>query len=231
MSGLAASMFGPLPVAVFFEASGIVRDALIGKGVNAVSVDIRETERPGPHIQADVFEWLEAGWAGAIMHPTCTWMCGSGLHWNARVPGRNLMTEWSLHQVRRLMASPIERWAIENPRGVIGSNIRPADQVIQPWQFGDDASKETHLWLRNLPPLEIRQEWRCHGRIVRDPNTGKMVERWANQTDAGQNKLGPSEDRWAERSQTYAGIAEAMARDWAHLFAEPVPLNLFGEAA
>lgn len=226
----AVALFGLLPVAVFFEASGVVRDALIRRGVNAVSVDLRPTERPGPHIVGNVFEWLDAGWAGAIMHPTCTWMCVSGLHWNHRVPGRAMMTEWSLRQVKRLMRAPIDRWAIENPRGAIGTRIRLADQRIQPWQFGDDASKETHLWLRNLPPLTIHAHLRRGGRMVVDPTSGRMVERWANQTDSGQNREGPSSERWAIRSETFPGIAEAMGRDWGPVFAEPVPLNLFGEA-
>jgi hypothetical protein len=234
----AVALFGLLPVAIFFEASGIVRDALIDVGVNAVSVDLRETERPGPHIVGDVFEWLDAGWAGAIMHPTCTFMCGSGLHWNARDPRRNLMTEYWLNRVRMLMRAPIPRWAIENPRGaienprgVIGTQIRPADQMIQPWQFGDDASKETHLWLKGLSPLAIYPEWRCAGRVVRDPNTGKWTERWSNQTDSGQNKLAPSDDRWAQRSETYPGVSREMARQWAPLFALPAPRDLFGEVA
>jgi len=225
----AIALFGLVPVAVFFEASGVIRDALIDVGVNAVSVDFRETERPGPHIVGNVFDWLDAGWAGAIMHPTCTYMCGSGLHWNSRNHGRNLMTDYWLHLVRRLMAAPIPRWAIENPRGVIGTAIRPADQMIQPWQFGDDASKETHFWLKNLPPLKIKREWRCNGRIVRDPRTGKAVERWANQTDSGQNRLAPSEDRWAARSETYPGVAREVARQWGPLFDQPVPRDLFGE--
>lgn len=225
----AVALFGLVPVAVFFQASGVIRDALISVGVNAVSVDLRETERPGPHIVGDVFDWLDAGWAGAIMHPTCTYMCGSGLHWNARVPGREMVTLYWLQLVRRLMAAPIPRWAIENPRGAIGTAIRPADQFIQPWQFGDDASKETHLWLKNLPALKTERAWRCHGRVVRDPVTRKWVERWSNQTDSGQNKLAPSADRWAERSETYPGIAREVARQWGPHFGQPLPRDLFGE--
>jgi hypothetical protein len=227
----AIALFGLLPVAIFFEASGAIRDALIDVGVNAVSVDIRETEKPGPHITGDVFEWLDAGWAGAVMHPTCAYMCGSGLHWNERVPGRCIMTDYWVHRVRLLMRAPIPRWAIENPRGVIGTRIRPADQMIQPWQFGDDASKETHFWLKGLAPLQIRPEWRCPGRIVRDPNSRKWVERWSNQTDSGQNKLPPSEDRWAERSETYPGVAREVARQWGPQFGMPIPRDLFGEIA
>ena len=103
--------------------------------------------------------------------------------------------------------------------------------MILPWQFGDDASKETHLWLRNLPTLDIDPAWRCAGRVVRDPVSHKMVERWANQTDSGQNNLSPSDNRWSARSETYPGIAREFARQWGPHFGQPLPRDLFGEAA
>jgi hypothetical protein len=104
------------------------------------------------------------------------------------------------------MAAPIPRIAIENPIGCIGTRIRPADQIIQPYEYGDDASKATCLWLKGLSLL--RPTARVAGRIV----DGK--ERWANQTDSGQNRLAPSADRWKLRSTTYPGIAAAMADQW-----------------
>jgi hypothetical protein len=110
------------------------------------------------------------------------------------------------------MAAPIPRIAIENPIGCIGTRIRPADQIIQPYEYGDDASKATCLWLKGLSPLLPTA--RLGGRIVSDPRTGKTVERWANQTDGGQNRLAPSADRWKLRSTTYPGIAAAMADQW-----------------
>lgn len=106
----------------------------------------------------------------------------------------------------------ITKWALENPVGCIGTRIRKASQTIQPYDFGDDASKRTCLWLHGLPPLVFAPAKRIHGRMVE--YKGRMVERWANQTDSGQNKLAPSEDRWAERSLTYPGIALAMADQW-----------------
>jgi hypothetical protein len=100
--------------------------------------------------------------------------------------------------------------ALENPVGIISTNIMPASQYIQPYQFGDDASKKTGLWTRNLPPLVLDPAERVAGRIVGWPRgSGKMVERWSNQTDSGQNKLGPSDDRWKLRAETYPGIARA----------------------
>jgi hypothetical protein len=165
---------------------------------------------------------------GAVMHPTCTYLCASGLHWNVRDPARAAKTKAALNDIRRLMAAPIRRWAIENPRGCIGTAIRLADQMIQPWQFGADASKETHLWLKGLPPLPIRPKARCAGRLVEWPKgSGRMVERWSNQTDSGQNSLPPGQDRWALRSETYPEVAAAMAESWGAVFADPAPVDLF----
>jgi hypothetical protein len=79
---------------------------------------------------------------------------------------------------------------------------------VQPYEFGDDASKKTGLTLKGLPKLKIDPEKRVPGRIV----NGK--ERWANQTDSGQNKLGPSETRAIDRARTYPGIADAFAEQW-----------------
>lgn len=141
-----------------------------------------------------------------IAHPPCTYLCSSGLHWNKRVPGRAAKTEEALSFVRRLLDAPIPRIALENPQGCISTRIRPADQYIQPYDFGEDASKKTGLWLKNLPRLVPTK--RVPGRVVNG------IERWSNQTDSGQNRLGPSDDRWAERSKTYPGIAAAMASQW-----------------
>jgi hypothetical protein len=83
---------------------------------------------------------------------------------------------------------------------------RKPDQIVQPYWFGDDASKSTCLWLYGLPKLVPTN--RVHGRIV----DGR--ERWSNQTDTGQNRLSPSPDRWKIRSKTFQGIADAMAAQW-----------------
>lgn len=121
----------------------------------------------------------------------------------------------ALDFVRKLLDAPIPKIALENPIGCIGTQIRKASQIIQPYEFGDDASKRTCLWLKGVPLLIKDPAQRLPGRKVL--HNGKTVERWANQTDSGQNKLGPSEDRWAERSVTYPGIATAMAQRWGGL--------------
>lgn len=188
------------------EYSGTVRDALRAVGCDAWSCDLLPTDVPGPHVQGDVLSLLGDGWDGMIAFPPCTYLCVSGLHWNTRREGRQAQTDAALDFVRALMGAPIPRICIENPIGCISTQIRKPDQIIQPWQFGHPESKATCLWLKNLPRLEAAN-------VLELPPRG----RWENQTDSGQNRLGPSPDRWKIRSTTYAGIATAMARQWGKL--------------
>jgi hypothetical protein len=171
-----------------------------------MSCDLLPTDVDGPHYQGDVFDVIGDGWDLMVAHPPCTYLSSSGLHWNGRVEGRAAKTEDALAFVRTLLDAPIPRIAIENPVGCIGTRIRKADQTIQPHQFGDDASKATCLWLKDLPLLTPTAS--VPGRIV----NGRP--RWANQTDGGQNRLAPSADRWKLRSATFPGIAAAMADQW-----------------
>lgn len=193
-------------VLVACEYSGTVRDAFIAAGHYAMSCDLLPTDSPGFHYQGDVKDVIDGGWDMMIAHPPCTYLCSSGLHWNSRTPGRSQKTEEALEFVRFLMDSPIPMIAIENPIGCISTRIRKPDQTIQPWQFGHDASKATCLWLKNLPPLMPTK--------IHPPRVVNGKKRWGNQTDSGQNKLAPSDDRWKIRSETYSGIAEAMANQW-----------------
>jgi hypothetical protein len=145
-------------------------------------------------------------WDLMVAHPPCTYLAVSGMHWNKRRPEREALTEQALVFVHRLMTAPIRRKAVENPISVISTRIRKPSQIVHPHQFGHDASKATCLWLEGLPPLEPTQ-------VVAPGANG----RWGNQTPSGQNKIGPSPDRWKERSRTFQGIADAMAAQWAPL--------------
>lgn len=196
-------------VLVGCECSGRVRDAFIRRGHDAMSCDLKPTEAPGPHYQGDVLDVLRDGWDMALFFPDCTYLTVSGLHWNKRDPERADKTERTLAFVDTLLSAPIPRIALENPVGCISTRIRKPDQTIQPYQFGEDASKRTCLWLKNLPLL------RPTGFV--EPRWVDGKRRWSNQTDSGQNRLGPSEDRAAIRSLTYQGIAEAMADQWGNL--------------
>ena len=197
----------PLSILVACESSGAVRDALTALGHTAMSCDLLPTETPGEHYQGDVRDVLDDYWDLMIAHPPCTYLSASGMHWTTRGLRDPKLTEDALDFVRLLLDAPIPKIAIENPVGAISTRIRPADQYVHPYQFGDDASKKTGFWLKGLPILVPSD--RIPPRLV----NGK--ERWANQTDSGQNKLGPSDDRWKERSKTYPGLAAAMALQWA----------------
>lgn len=202
-------------ILVACEYSGAVRDAFIGGGHDAWSCDLLPTDAPGPHIQGDVTAVLAQGWDLMIAHPPCTYLSVSGMHWTTRGLRDPQLTEDALAFVRLLLAAPIKHIALENPVSVISSRIRKPDQIVHPWMFGHDASKQTCLWLKNLPLLQ--QTSFVPPRIVITPS-GKPAKRWGNQCDNyGQDKLPPSADRWKLRSATYAGIAAAMAEQWGGL--------------
>lgn len=190
-------------VLIACEFSGTVRDAFAARGHDAWSCDLLPTEKPGQHVTGDVLGVLNDGWDLMIAHPPCTYLCSSGLHWNKRVPGRDILTQDALQFVLALMNAPVPKIALENPIGCISTKYRKPDQVIQPWMFGHDASKATCLWLKGLPKLVPTNEL-----------PGGRKARRANQTASGQNKLAPSPDRWKLRSVTYQGIAGAMAAQW-----------------
>jgi hypothetical protein len=135
-----------------------------------------------------------------VAHPPCTHLAVSGARW---FKDKQAEQAEALDFVRLLLSAPIGKIALENPISIISSRIRKPNQIIQPWQFGHPESKSTCLWLKNLPKLIPTD-------VLPLPASG----RWSNQTASGQNKLGPSPDRWKERSKTYQGIAEAMAQQY-----------------
>ena len=208
-------------VLVGCEESGVIRDAFRKLGHDAYSCDLQptRTEDKRFHLQCDILRllystgtamWNWDTWDLFIVHPPCTFTSLSGLHWNKRIPGRAEKTEAALTFVRQLMGIPIPRVAIEQPMSCVSSRIRKFYQAIQPYDFGEDASKTTWLWLKNLPLLVPTLH--IPGRKV--IHKGKLVERWSNQTDSGQNRLAPSPTRARDRAKTYQGIADAMAEQW-----------------
>lgn len=192
-------------ILVACEFSGTVREAFRARGYNAWSCDLLPAADGSPyHLQGDVLPHLSGGpegpWDLMIAHPPCTHLAVSGARY---FKTKVVEQRDALDFVRTLMAAPIPRICVENPVSVISSKIRKPDQIIQPWQFGHPEAKTTCLWLKDLPPL-------THTNVLAKPASG----RWANQTPSGQNKLGPSPDRWKLRSATYPGIANAMADQW-----------------
>lgn len=187
------------------ETSGEVRRAFRRLGHDAWSCDILPSDDDSPHhIIGDAVEVAYSmPWDLMIAHPPCTYLSVSGMHWTVRGLRDPMLTEEALRFFRRLLNAPIPLKALENPISVASTRIRPADQIIQPWQFGHPESKATALWLVGLPLLKPTN-------VLPLPESG----RWQNQTASGQNKLAPSADRWKIRSATYPGIAQAMAQQW-----------------
>lgn len=217
-----------------FECTGRVRRAFAARGWFAVSCDLKPTELEcGPfehHHQGDARSLLAAGWDAMIAFPECRFVARSGLHWNSRVPGRSDQTDAAVEMAATFIDyDGIPSVAVENPIGTLSSRIREPDQIIQPHQFGDDASKATCLWLKGL--VRLRATKNVAPRIVEwPPASGHWRARWANQTDSGNNKLAPSEDRAAIRAETYPGIAGAMAEQWGEdhgRFLQPFQRTLF----
>ena len=193
-------------ILVACEFSGIVRDAFIVQGHDAWSCDLLPCERGGNHLLGDALVF--AGtilWDMLLAFPPCTHLAVSGAHKFAekRADGRQ---QDAIDFFLRLAAQPIPRIAIENPVGIMSTLWRKPDQIIQPWQFGEDASKKTCLWLKGLPLLSPTKVL-----------PGGAPARRANQTASGQNRLGPSPARAMLRSRTYQGIADAMADQWGNL--------------
>lgn len=244
---------GSVPeVLIGYSACPLTQRAFEEAGVRAWTCDLLPSRGDGArHLQGDVWEALRSRrWSMAVLHPMCTYLTvsaawafndpdfvrypGCGYHQRVK-PGtltgaaRRAAREEALQNFRALLDLPFPV-AVENPgMSFAGSAIRSPDQIVQPFQFGDDASKATGLWLtRGLPklrPTRFREprlvcsscRWCFVYGLHRCPKCGSeaFLPRWANQTDGGQNKLGPSDpNRWLARSETWPGIAAAMGAQW-----------------
>lgn len=182
-----------MKILIACEYSGVVRDAFIALGHDAISCDLLPTDAPGPHYQGDVRDLLDYPFDLMIAHPPCTHLSVSGARHFAekRMDGRQ---QSAVSFFMMLAKSDIPMIAIENPVCIMSSLYRKPDQVIQPWQFGHGETKATCLWLKNLPLL-----------LPTDIVDGR---------DDRIHKMAPGPDRWKERSKTYQGIATAMANQW-----------------
>ena len=216
------------------------RDALVRQGHEVWTCDKfpRRGDDQHHHIQGDVWiALLSQKWDAAILHPMCTnlttsaaWAFfdpdfekypGVGYHQKVK-PGtltgaaRREAREADLNNFRALLNLNIKYIAIENPAvSFVNKAIRGPDQVVQPYEYGDDASKSTGWWLKGLPPLTPTNY------VPPSPRKNGSY-RWANQTDTGQNRLSPGDNRWLERSETYPGIAEAIGDQWGRFLKQEV---------
>ena len=205
-----------------YSACPLTRAAFEAHGHDVWTCDLLPARDNSPkHLQGDIWQVaLGQHWDFAVLHPMCTyltvsaaWAYGDGPYHQKVKPGtlvgaaRRAARDEALENFRMLLDLPFPV-AIENPgTSFVSKAIRPPSQIVQPFQFGDDASKATGFWLTNGVPLLQTTE----------QVAPRMVEgrpRWANQTDSGQNRLSPSASRWLERSATYPGIAAAMGDQW-----------------
>jgi hypothetical protein len=184
-----------MKVLVACEFSGVVRDAFLAQGHDAVSCDLIPSERPGPHIQGDVLEHLSDGWDLMIAHPPCTDLSKAGARWwpQKEADGR---IEAGIDFVRAIRNAPIPRIAIENPIGILSRRLRKPTQIIEPYQFGDPWQKATCLWLYNLPRLVATNIIVPEGHWI---DTGSTKGKHRNPQ---------------KRALTFPGIAAAMASQW-----------------
>ncbi len=184
-----------MKVLIACEYSGRVRDAFLLAGHEAMSCDLLPTDAPGPHYQGDLFDVIDYPWDLMIAHPPCTNLAVSGArHFEVkRMDGRlQASAAFFMRIVRR--SEHIPRVAIENPVCIMSSLWRRPDQIIQPWMFGHGETKATCLWLKGLEPL-----------TATDVVEGR---------EARIHRMPPSADRWKLRSETYSGVAQAMADQW-----------------
>jgi len=180
-------------VLIACEESGVVRQAFHWKGHDAWSCDIVETRIPGNHYRCDVMEVLYTSWDMMIAFPPCTDLCVSGARWFPKKQASG-QQQASINFFMKLAGADIPKIAIENPVGIMSTKFRKPDQIIQPWQFGHGETKATCLWLKGLPKLTPTNI--VYGREARI------------------HKMPPGENRARDRSETYKGIAEAMASQW-----------------
>lgn len=200
------------------EYSGIVRDAFLAKGHDAISCDLLDTESPGPHYKGNVLDIINGGFDLGIFHPPCTYLTISANKWYKDQPERKsgTLVGAARRQARKeaiaffmaLWNAQIPRICIENPIGIMSTEFRKPDQVIQPWMFGHAETKATCLWLKGLHPLyHYRNEDLFNSKThVKLPESKKERERL--------HHLPPSADRWKIRSKTFTGIAQAFADQW-----------------
>jgi len=193
-----------MKVLVACEFSGVVRDAFIARGHDAISCDFLPTERTGPHIEGDVRELDLSGFDLMIAHPPCTYLSRAGARWWG-TPERDALADKAAEFVFWLRDAPVERIAIENPIGQLNKRWRKPDQTIQPWMFGEPYTKATCLWLKNLPPLMAA--------YVHPAPVAFLPSNTGARKHGGKSQRGVVSGGH-DASRTFPGIAEAMAEQW-----------------
>ena len=193
-------------VLVACEYSGKVREAFRKLGHDAWSCDLLPADDNSPyHYQGDVFDIIDQGWDLMIAHPPCTYLTNAGVSWLYRKEGRWAQMKDGAEFFKRLLEADIPKIAVENPimhKYAVEIIGRRQNQVVQPWMFGHMEQKATCLWLKGLPELNPTNNVKED--MLKLPKT--VAQRL--------HYLPPSKDRWKIRSETYQGIADAMANQW-----------------
>lgn len=209
------------------EYSGRVRDALSAQGWDAWSCDILPTEseltiNEGKHIQADVISILDKSWDLLIAFPPCTYLTVSANRHFVNNPERWKQRLDAMMFVYKLLNAPIEYIALENPVGAISSHIRPPDQIVNPYYFGDPVPKKTCLWLKNLPLLTYSLQDNLFEQKTAVEPEFLVYNSKSNKSGKSKysvfGKLGKGHGH--ERSITFSGIAKAMAEQWTEYIKE-----------
>jgi len=192
-----------MKVLIACEYSGRVRDAFIAQGHDAISCDLLPTERVGPHYQGNVFDIINDGFDLMVAHPPCTDLAVSGAAWFAKKRADGSQQK-SIEFFMALANANIPKICIENPIGIMSTLWRKPSQIIQPWMFGHPESKATCLWLKGIPLL------------IPTKNVKLEMELLPRNKQMRMHYLPPSPNRWKIRSETYQGIADAMAERWSN---------------
>lgn len=216
-----------MKILIACEESQTICKAFREKGHEAFSCDLLPSSGGHPewHIQGDALEILDNGWDLMVAHPPCTFMAGSSVQWlshpedkhlpfderrpHPKYPNRRVDLKESVEFVLKLYNCNIPLIAIENPVGLLSSLWRKPDQIIQPYMFGDEATKTTCLWLKGLPKLEPTKIVGKGERTVY--SSGKSHPKWYAEALA---KAKTKEERQTLRSKTFPGIANAIATQW-----------------
>jgi hypothetical protein len=218
-----------LNVLVACEESQAVTKQFRALGHNAYSCDLLDSSGGNPewHIKGDALQIAydsRFDWDLMIAHPPCTYLAVSGARWLYDKDGSRNEERWvkqaeGLAFVRKLMDAPINYIAVENPVSVISTQIRKPDQIIQPYQFGDEASKKTCLWTKNLPDL-VHTELVGKGEMIEWIDKNGKTKRQAKWYYDALSKAKTPEERRTLRSKTFEGIAKAMADQWSSAIIE-----------
>lgn len=206
-----------MKILIACEESQTITKAFRNKGHNAYSCDLQEESGGHPewHIQGDALQEAYSGtYDLMIAHPPCTYLAVSGARWMYNKDGSRNEERWNnqldaLKFVQKLMDAPIDKIAVENPVSVISSQIRKPDQIIQPYHFGDEATKTTCLWLKGLPLLTHTNVVGKGAKVTY--KSGKSHPKWY--ADA-LSKAKTKAERQKLRSKTFTGIANAIVDQW-----------------